>query len=524
VDAFGWLAAHLGYVPWIFVGYFALINTSLLMLTALAAGEFVAHARRSRFHGYDDVFTSALTTPVSVLMPAYNERAGIVEAVRAMASLRYPEYEVVVIDDGSTDGTLKALSEGFDLVEIPKMVPADVPTIGEVESVYVSRQGARNVMVVRKVNGGKADALNAGINLARYPLLCMVDADSLLDPDALLHVTRPFANDPDRVVTTGGVVRAANGCVVRAGRVTEVRMPTTWLPRIQVVEYLRAFLIGRTGWSRLGALLIISGAFGLFRRDLVVEAGGMAHGCIGEDAELVVRLHRMLAETDRKHRMVFVAEPVAWTEVPDSRAVLGSQRRRWQRGITEILLRHRRMIGNPRYGTVGLLAMPWFVLFEVLAPFVELAGWLYLLWIAVVNSLAMTGIFGIEPIDTTLALWLLATSWGYSLLLTVVSMALEEFSFRRYRRRRDLAIAVAAAIAENIGFRQLTAWWRVRGTLQALWRTTPHWGVMTRNGFASAPDQSAVLTLPRQRNVSEEVAGDLPDPRATLPTRQASRE
>lgn len=171
MDAFGWLAAHLGYVPWIFVGYFALINTSLLMLTALAAGEFVAHARRSRFHGHDDMFTSALTTPVSVLMPAYNERAGIVEAVRAMASLRYPEYEVVVIDDGSTDGTLESLIEGFDLVEVPKMVPADVPTTGAVESVYVSRQGARNVMVVRKVNGGKADALNAGINLARYPLL-----------------------------------------------------------------------------------------------------------------------------------------------------------------------------------------------------------------------------------------------------------------------------------------------------------------------------------------------------------------
>ncbi len=266
MHALDWLASVWSYLPWFFIAYFALVNTSMLALTALAAGEFVAHARRSRFHGYDDLFTTALTTPVTVLMPAYNEEAGIVEAVRAMASLRYPEYEVLVIDDGSSDGTLAALVDAFDLVEIPKMVPADIPTIGAVESVHVSRQGARNVTAIRKVNGGKADALNVGINLARYPLLCMVDADSVLDPDALLHVTRPFADDPDRVVASGGVVRAANGCVVRAGRVTEVRMPTSWLPRIQVVEYLRAFLIGRTGWSRIGALLIISGAFGLFRR------------------------------------------------------------------------------------------------------------------------------------------------------------------------------------------------------------------------------------------------------------------
>jgi len=472
---------------WMLIGYFVLANTSFLLLTALAAVDFVGHARRAGFRGYDDTFNSALTPPVSVLVPAYNERAGIVEAVRAMMSLRYPEYEVVVVDDGSTDGTLDALAVAFDLVEVPWVVPAEVPTRGAVQSVYVSRDGARNLVVVRKANGGKSDALNTGINVARNPLVCMVDADSILDPDALLHVSKPFAEDPERVVATGGVIRAANGCVVRSGRVVEVRMPRRWLPRIQVVEYLRAFLIGRSGWSRAGALMIISGAFGMFRRDLLLQVGGMAHDSIGEDAELVVRLHRHLADQRRDRRIVFVAEPVAWTEVPESRVVLGRQRRRWARGMAEILLRHRRMVLNPRYGAVGLLALPWFVLFEVLAGFVELVGLTYLVAVGALKGLQAVGIAEQYVVDTSAALLLLAVSLGYSFLLTLVALAMEEFTFHRYRRRRDLVAALAAAALENLGYRHMTAWWRVIGTFQALRATPPEWGAMTRTGFDSQP-------------------------------------
>lgn len=471
-------------VAWALVAYFVVANTSFLLLTGLAGLDFVTQARRAGFRGYDETLGSPLTPPVSVLMPAYNESVGIVAAVQAMSSLRYPEFEVVVIDDGSIDGTLQVLIEAFDLVEIPKVVPQDVPVRGRIESVHVSSRGARNVVVVRKENGGKSDALNTGINVARNPLICMVDADSLLEPEALLHVTKPFADDPTRVVATGGVVRAANGCVVRSGRVVEARMPRRWLPRMQVVEYLRAFLIGRSGWSRLGGLMIISGAFGMFRRDLLVEVGGMAHDCIGEDAELVVRLHRHLAGSRRSRRIVFVSEPVAWTEVPSSVAVLGRQRRRWARGIAEILLRHRRMFGNPRYGVIGLVAFPWYLLFEVLSAFVELFGAAYLLLIATLVASRSAGLVDVA-VDPSLALLLLAVSWGYSILLTLVALALEEFGFHRYRRRRDLVIAVAAAFAENLGYRQLNAWWRLIGTVQALRATPPEWGAMTRVGFTA---------------------------------------
>ena len=275
--------------------------------------------------------------------------------------MRYPDFEVIVVDDGSKDDTVAKLVAEFDLVEVPLVVDRLVPMKGEVLATYLSRKGSHNLVLVTKSNGGKADALNVGINLARKELVCMVDADSLLDPDALLHVSRPFADDPDQVVAAGGVIRVANGSTVTKGRVTDVRMPRTWLARVQVVEYLRAFMIGRAGWSATGGLLIISGAFGIFRKDVLATVGGMATDCIGEDAELVVRIYRWLGEERIDGKVVFVSEPVAWTEAPEDRAVLRKQRRRWHRGLAEILTRHRDMLFRPKYGVIGMLTMPWFV-------------------------------------------------------------------------------------------------------------------------------------------------------------------
>jgi cellulose synthase/poly-beta-1,6-N-acetylglucosamine synthase-like glycosyltransferase len=456
----------------VILAYFLLINTSYLVLIGLAAAEFVRHLRRVPFAGLEEIYRSPLTKPVSVLMPAYNEEAGIVEAVRAMLALRYPVFEVVVIDDGSTDTTFEQLRAEFDLVEVPKVIPDEVPTRGAVGSVHVPRLSPEPLVVVRKVNGGKTDSLNVGINVAQYPLVCMVDADSVLDPQALLSVAKPFADDPLRVIATGGVVRIANGCRVIGGRIVEVRMPDDWLPRVQVVEYLRAFLLGRTGWSRLGGLLVISGAFGLFRRDAVVAVGGLSHDTIGEDAELVVRLHRHWRTQGREYRVVFVAEPVSWSEVPSTVRVLARQRRRWHRGITEILIKHRTMVGNPRYGRIGLVALPYYLLFELLAPVVELAG-VVLLPVALV----------LGAVDVAFLWRFLFIAYGYAMLVNLVALTVEEYTFHRYTRWRDLAAAAAASILENLGFRQLTAFWRLQGSWAALTRRQQVWGVMTRKGL-----------------------------------------
>jgi cellulose synthase/poly-beta-1,6-N-acetylglucosamine synthase-like glycosyltransferase len=463
--------------------YFLVLNSSFLVLILFATLEFARYLRRLPFAGYDETYTSPLTDPVSVLVPAYNEASGIVAAVQAMLALRYPRYEVVVVDDGSTDGTLDRLVEAFGLVPSSRVIPADLPMRGAITSVHVPASGTSSLTVVRKENGGKTDALNTAINVARYPLVCMVDADSLLDPDALLAVAKPFADDPVRVVATGGVVGVVNGCQTRAGRVVDVRMPRRWLARIQVAEYLRAFLLGRTGFSRLDSLVVISGAFGLFRRDLVVEVGGLDPDCIGEDAELVVRLHKHLRRSglaSGEYRIRFVAEPVSWSEVPETLGVLGHQRRRWHRGISEILIKHRAMIGNPRYGRIGLVVLPYYVLFEALAPVIELAG-------LVLVPLGL--VFGL--VDLAFAGKFLLVAYGYAIVVTLTALLVEEFSFRRYHRWRDLLSMVAASILENFGYRQLTAWWRVRGLWAALRKKQQHWGVMTRVGFEPAAERSS---------------------------------
>lgn len=452
--------------------YFLCINSSYLLLIALAALEFARHIRRVPFAGLEEAYASPLTRPVSVLVPAYNEQAGIVEAVRAMLGLRYPEFEVVVIDDGSTDETAQQLIDAFDLVEIPRALPADVATRGAVRRVLVARDGVTPLVLVCKDNGGRADALNVGVNAAQYPLVCMVDADSLLDPDALLTVSKPFADDPMRVVATGGVIRAINGSSVRAGRVVDVRMPREWLARIQVIEYLRAFLLGRTGWSKLGALSLISGAFGLFRRDIVVAIGGFDPDSLGEDFELVVHMHRHMRQRKADYRVVFVAEPVSWTEVPATRAVLARQRRRWHRGLAQVLWRHRVMMLNPRYGRIGMLALPYYLVFELVAPVLELLG-------VVIVPLGLL----VGAVNAQYAVLFLTVAYGYAMLVSVAALAVEEFSFHRYNRWRDLGIAIASAILENIGYRQLTCWWRIQGLFAQLARRPAVWGVMTRAGF-----------------------------------------
>jgi len=471
---------------WAVIGYFVAINTSYFLLLMLAAAEFVRYLRWLPFVGYEEALASPLSPPVSIIVPAYNEEAGIATSVSAMLALQYPEFEVVVVIDGAKDRTFEVLKESFDLVEVPRVVTAEIPVRAQPTGIWVPRGNAPLTVVVKN-NSGRADSLNLGINVARYPLVCMVDADSILDAESLLHVAQPFVDDPDRVVASGGVIRAANGCTVRHGRIVEVRMPREWLARIQVVEYLRAFLLGRTGWSKLNALLVISGAFGLFRRDVLVAAGGLDAGCIGEDAELVVRIHRMMREAHRDYRVVFVAEPVSWTEVPTTLKVLGRQRRRWSRGLAEIVWRHRGMVLNPRYGRIGLVALPYYILFELLAPIIEVAG-----VCAVILGVAL------GLVNLTFGALFLLVAVLYALALSIASLLLEEVSFHRYRRWRDLGTAVVVSLIENVGYRQATAVFQLQGLWAAIRGGQQVWGDMARAGFVttSTATTSTATTSP----------------------------
>ena len=343
-----------------------IVSTALLIIGWRAVDSYV---RRRPLRDYETIARSPLSLPVSILVPAYNEGPCISGAVRALLAQRYAAFEVVVIDDGSSDDTLEGLREGFGLGEVERVPRAGLET-KDVLSVMRSSVDDR-VVVISKENGGKADALNAGLNYARYPLVCAIDADTLLDPGALSRLVWEFQADP-ATIAVGGIVRILNGSRVRGGRLEEVRTPKSLIVNLQILEYLRAFLGGRIAWSRLGMLLIVSGAFGLFRRDALVEAGGYDASCVGEDAELVLRLHRTAREAGKPCRVTFFPDPICWTEAPTQLRTLVRQRDRWQRGLIQMLSRHRVMMGNPRYGGVGTVALPYFLLFEIIGPTLEL--------------------------------------------------------------------------------------------------------------------------------------------------------
>jgi cellulose synthase/poly-beta-1,6-N-acetylglucosamine synthase-like glycosyltransferase len=463
--------------------YFVVLNSTYLILILLAAAQIVRQFRRAALMGYDDIFSNPLSPPVSVIVPAHNEEAVIVDSVRAMLALHYSEFEVIVVDDGSTDATFARLQSAFNLQPIDRVLPGQFPTMGEVFAIYGSASG-ENLVVARKESvGRRSDAVNAGIDLARYPLICMVDADSILEENALLRVAKPFVDDPEHVIATGGVIRVANGTSIYRGKVEDVRHSRRLLARIQTVEYVRSFLLGRLGWSRLQARVIISGAFGLFRKDLVIKVGGLDLNSIGEDAELVITLHEYMRAEGRDYRVVFVPEPVAWTEAPETLRQLGRQRRRWSRGLAQITVKHRKMIGNPRYGRIGLLAIPYYVLFELLSPVIETLG-----VVAVAVGLA-TGV-----LNWSYALWFGLVAVAYGLFVSACALTIEELAFHRYHRLGDLQRSFGAALLENLGYRQLHAIWRLLGLFDEASGRKNTWAPMTRRGFeppASLPTSSS---------------------------------
>jgi cellulose synthase/poly-beta-1,6-N-acetylglucosamine synthase-like glycosyltransferase len=470
VIVYAWIVAAF------FVAFVA-VHTGLLILAAVSLRRYVSRASAS---GLRRTLRSPLAPPISVLVPAYNEAAGITDSVRSLLALDYPKLEVIVVNDGSTDRTLQRLIEVFDLRPVRRPTPPFL-THRPVRGVYAPRSKLR-VLVIDKANGGKADSLNAGINFSSYPLVCSVDADSLLEQDALAKTVMPFVDDPYRTVATGGMVRIANGCRVERG-VVQAHLPGSRFAMFQVVEYLRAFFGTRTGWSAINGLLIVSGAFGVFRRDAVITAGGYRTDIVGEDLELIVRLHRTCRESRRPHRIVYVADPVCWTEAPERAKYLRRQRRRWHRGSLETLLIHRGMLLNPRYRAVGLVSLPSLLLFEILGPVIELSGY------AVVVAAFGAGVLPLRTFVLFLALAVL-----YGLVLTLGAAALEDATANRHPAWSDLRRILLYAVGESFGYRQLLHVWRLEGIWQLIRKS--EWGAMERRGL-SGPEPAASAATPQ---------------------------
>jgi cellulose synthase/poly-beta-1,6-N-acetylglucosamine synthase-like glycosyltransferase len=456
------------WVQWLCLAYFVGLNVLYLGLNVIAI-RVIKRAGDGRIDSLMPTYSQGMEPGITVIVPAYNEEANINLSILSMMQLNYPDYEIVVVNDGSKDGTLQTLIDEFDLHVFPAAYHMAIKA-QRIRAVYRTSKYPR-LVVVDKENGGKADAINAGINIAQYALFCAVDADSILGVDALRGVAAPFMQDRT-VVAVGGMIRIANGCSIVRGYLQKVSVSDNWLARLQMIEYLRAFLYGRMGWVPKNALLIISGAFGLFRRQTVIDVGGYNAGSIGEDMELVVRMHRSLRASKTPYRIEYVGRPVCWTEAPEVLSVLKSQRVRWQRGLLDSLWMNRKLLFARNSGPVGWIAFPMFLIFEACGPIVELIGFLFLFVALLMGYLSASAFFV-----------LLGATVAMGFLLSATALLMEEMAYQIYPSPRDLLVMIAAVFVENLGYRQINSWWRVLGTFKWLRGKPNEWGTMTRKGL-----------------------------------------
>ncbi len=453
-----------------FLLYYVLaINSIYFLQLLLSAFKLYDYLNKMTYSDYRKYTVSDNMIPISILVPAYNEEETIVENIKSLIALNYPTFEVVVINDGSKDKTLENIIKAFDLKVVNQPIRYLVKT-NKIHKVY------RNIdipklVVIDKENGGKADALNAGINLSRYPVFTSIDADSILDSDSLVRVIMPFIEDQE-TIAVGGIVRIANGSKIKDGRVEEINLPKNRLAMFQVIEYLRAFLTGRMGWDSIGGLLIISGAFGAFRKNTAVEVGGYANNTIGEDMELVVKLHEYMRRNKRKYKLRFIPDPVCWTQAPEKIKDLRGQRRRWQIGLIDSLFRHKKLLFNHRYGVIGLLAAPYFWIFEMLGPIIEMLGYILI---------PISYIFGL--LNFKYFILFLVSSILYGIVLSIGAVLLEQYTFNKYPSVKQLLRLSLYGILENFGYRQLTTLFRIEGIIK--YKKLKHsWGKMKRHNFS----------------------------------------
>ncbi len=452
--------------------YSVTLLASYIFIGLYSIGETRKYLRKSSFTDYNLLASSNYSPSVSILAPAYNEGANVIENVRSLLSIHYNQLEVIVINDGSKDDSMEKLIAAYDLEPVDILYHVHIPA-KPVKNVYKSRNTVyKKLLVIDKVNGGKADALNTGINLASNKYLVCIDVDCILEQDALLKLVKPFIEETDkRVIATGGVVRIANSCIIQNGKLLDVNLPKEFLPRIQTLEYIRAFLLGRMAWSRLNGLLLISGAFGAFDREIVIKAGGYDHKTVGEDMELVVRMRRYMAEHDIPYKVAYIPDPLCWTEAPGSFKILGRQRNRWTRGTIETLKIHRILFFNPRYGVLGMLSYPYWFFFEFLAPIIEFVGMVGFIIFAIFGIVNWTFFFALLG-------FVLTFGWLYS----IFAILMEVVTFNQYKKKGELLRLIFTALMEPFFFHPFIVWSAIRGNIDLI-RKKNSWGEMTRQGF-----------------------------------------
>jgi len=440
-----------------FVGvYFAVINIFYTLLLALSLVVILRHIRRIRYAPVRDYRASPETPPVSIIIPVFNEEHVVVRSIRSALAADYPSFEVIVVNDGSIDRTLQTVIDAFRLKKADRVYRSNLAT-GQVKGFYTCAE-TPNLLVIDKENGGKADAMNCGINASSCPYVCSVDADSLIERDALMRLMVPVLESNVPVIACGGVVRVLNGVRIKDGiEIGEIDLPEKPLVLFQIVEYLRGFLFGRVGFDAINSVLILSGAFTLFHKPSLLEAGGFKVGNVAEDMEVIVRLHKLRLSQGKPYRIRFVSDPVCWTEAPETVKMLARQRRRWHLGLIQTVCQYREMLLNRRYGRIGMFVMPYYVFFEILGPLVEMTGYV------IVPCSYFLGL-----LDFKFFMLFIVLALFYGVFLSTAGIFLEELTFRRYPRWKHLFRMLFYGVLENFGYRQMNAFWRIQALVRYL--------------------------------------------------------
>ena len=449
--------------------YMLSIIGSYIVMLLVASSEEGRQTKLDKKTQDADYINAAYAKPISIIVPAYNEEEGILESVYSLLNIRYPQVEYIIVNDGSTDSTLSKVIKEFEMVPVDRIIRKQLDT-KEVKQIYRSLKHP-NLVLVDKLNGGKADALNTGINVAKYPYFCSIDGDSILEKNALLRVMKPIINSNEEVIAAGGTIRIVNDLTVESGTIAGKGLAKNPLVIMQTIEYIRAFLIGRIALSKFNLVLIISGAFSVFNRKWVIDAGGYSADIIGEDMELVVKLHKLIKERKSNHKIAYVADPVCYTEAPQKLSILRNQRRRWHQGLLESLTRHKSMSFNPKYKAIGMIAMPYFWLVEALGPIVEMGGYLF-----VIVSMFLGNIY------YTYAIVLFLLFVIYSAVYSVAAILLDAWSTNVYPSFKDIGKIMGCALTEIFWYKPLTLLWRLEGLYRFL-RGNKEWGKMERAGF-----------------------------------------
>lgn len=462
---------------YLFLIYSIAAIASYLLLAAVSAVETREYKRKNSYVNYKEIMSSTKSPTISIIAPAYNESLNIVENVRSLLSNHYVNYDVIIVNDGSKDDSLEKLVEVYNLVQVDYLINEQIPTMPLRNGIYKSTNPAfEKLIIVDKENGGKSDALNMGLNISTSEYVACIDVDCLLLEDALQKMIKPFLEITDRkVIAAGGVIRISNSCIVKEGKLHDVNFPKKLIEQGQILEYIRAFLLGRMAWSRLNGLLVISGAFGLFDKKTAIKVGGYDRNTVGEDMELVVRMRGYMEEQNRKYKVAYIPDPLCWTEAPDNYKIFISQRNRWTRGTIETLKKHRKIGFNPKYNILGMLSYPYWFFFERMAPLIEFVGVIYFLILILTDKIRWDYAFGF-----------IILAYLFTVVFSLIALITEELTYNQYKKKGTGIHLIIIAFVEPFVIHPFILYAAIRGNIDYYFNKKKKWGEMTRKGMTKA--------------------------------------